>query len=141
MGVARPGRKVVITGDTGPTEMTRIAAHRAQLLIHDGSFADEEVGRAAETGHSTARQAAEIGREAEVEMLALVHVSSRYHVGAVLAEAREVLPDAIAPRDFDLVELPLPERGGPRHLERGARQRPEPDSAADPAAEPAPPAA
>jgi ribonuclease Z len=127
MGEARPGRKVVLSGDTVPCEMTRIAAHGAQLLIHDGSFADEEIGRAAQTGHSTARQAAELAREAEVEMLALVHVSSRYNVAAVLAEAQEVLPGAIAPRDFDLVELPLPERGGPRLIERGARQRPEPE--------------
>jgi ribonuclease Z len=135
MGETRAGRKVVITGDTVPCEMTRIAAHRAQLLVHDGSFADEEIARAADTGHSTARQAAEIAREAEVEMLALVHVSSRYNVAAVLAEAQEAMPDAIAPRDFDLVELPLPERGRPRLVERGARQRPEPAAPADPAAE------
>jgi len=133
MGEARPGRKVVITGDTAPCEMTRIAAHRAQLLVHDGSFADEEAQRAAETGHSTAREAAIVAREAEVDMLAIVHVSSRYNVGAVLAEAREAMPEAIAPRDFDLVEIPLPERGGPRLVERGARQRREQAPAAEPA--------
>jgi ribonuclease Z len=136
MGETRPGRKLVITGDTVPCEMTRIAAHRAQLLVHDGSFADEELARAAETGHSTARQAAELARAAEVEMLAIVHVSSRYNVSAVLAEAQEVMPDAIAPRDFDLIELPLPERGGPLLVERGARQRPEPAAPAEPAPEP-----
>ncbi len=54
-------------------------------------------------------------------MLAIVHVSSRYNVSAVLAEAREVLPEAIAPRDFDLVEIPLPERGGPRLIGRARR--------------------
>jgi ribonuclease Z len=123
MGEGRQGRKVVITGDTAPCEMTRIAAHRAQLLVHDGSFADEEAARSAETGHSTAREAAVLAREAEVTMLAIVHVSSRYNVRAVLAEAREVMPEAIAPRDFDLVEIPFPERGEPRLIERGARQR------------------
>src|SRR3954464_12680094 len=35
LGETRHGRKVVITGDTAPCEMTRIAAHAAQLLIHD----------------------------------------------------------------------------------------------------------
>ena len=55
LGEARQGRKVVITGDTAPCEMTRIAAHGAQLLVHDGTFSDEEAARAAETGHSTAR--------------------------------------------------------------------------------------
>ena len=92
MGEARPGRKLVISGDTAPCEMTRVAAHEAQLLVHDASFADEEIERAAETGHSTARQAAELAAEAGVELLALVHISSRYDVRAVLAEAREAFP-------------------------------------------------
>jgi ribonuclease Z len=121
MGERRPGRKVVITGDTAPCEMTRLAAHEAQLLVHDGSFADAEVERAAETGHSTARQAAELAREAGVAMLALVHVSSRYDVREVLAEARREFANAEAPRDFDLVGVPFPERGEPRLIEDGAR--------------------
>jgi len=121
MGEARSGRKVVLTGDTAPAEMTGVAAHAAQLLVHDASFADEEADRAAETGHSTARQAAELAREAGVEMLALVHASTRYDVRDLLAEAREVMPAAIAPRDFDIVEIPFPERGAPHLIERGAR--------------------
>jgi ribonuclease Z len=121
MGESRAGRKIVITGDTAPCEMTRIAAHEAELLVHDGSFADEEAERAAQTGHSTARQAAALAREASVAILALVHVSSRYNVGAVLEEAQEVFPAAVAPRDFDVVEIPLPDRGPPRLVERGAR--------------------
>ena len=132
LGEARQGRKVVITGDTAPCEMTRIAAHGAQLLVHDGTFSDEEAARAAETGHSTARAAAELAAEAEVEMLALVHISSRYHVGAVLDEAREALANTHAVRDFDLVEIPFPERGEPRLIERGAKQQregPEPEPA------------
>ena len=132
LGEARQGRKVVITGDTAPCEMTRIAAHGAQLLVHDGTFSDEEAARAAETGHSTARAAAELAAEAEVEMLALVHISSRYHVGAVLDEARETFANTHAVRDFDLVEIPFPERGEPRLIERGAKQQregPEPEPA------------
>ena len=129
LGEGRRGRKVVITGDTAPCEMTRIAAHQAELLIHDGSFADEETERAAETGHSTARQAAELADEAEVRMLALVHISSRYHVGAVLEEARAAHPGTVAPRDFDLVEVPFPERGAPDLVLDGARGRLEPEAA------------
>lgn len=131
MGEARSGRKVVIAGDTAPCEMTAIAADGAQLLVHEASFADEEEGRAAQTSHSTARQAARIASEAGVGMLALVHISSRYHVGAVLGEAREEFPGAIAPRDFDLVEIPFPERGEPRLVEGGAKEPqagPGPDS-------------
>jgi ribonuclease Z len=125
MGESRPGRKLVVSGDTAPCEMTRVAAHEAQLLVHDSSFADEETARAAETGHSTGRQAAELAAEAGVDMLALVHISSRYDVRAVLGEAQEAFPRAVAPRDFDLIEIPFPERGEPRLLENGARERPE----------------
>jgi len=121
MGAPRRGRKIVISGDTGPCEMTRVAAHEAELLVHDASFADEEVERAAETGHSTARQAAELAAEADVKLLSLVHISSRYDVRDVLAEAREAFPSAQAPRDFDLVEIPFPERGEPALIENGAR--------------------
>jgi ribonuclease Z len=132
MGEPRPGRKLVITGDTSPCEMTRIAAHAAQLLVHDGTFAIEESTRAADTGHSTARDAAQLAADAEVGMLAIVHVSSRYNISAVLGEARDAFPNTVAPRDFDLVEIPFPERGDPELIQGGAKQRPEPQ------AEPAP---
>jgi ribonuclease Z len=128
MGEPRQGRKIVITGDTAPCEMTRVAAHAAQLLVHDGTFAIEESARAAETGHSTARDAAQLAVDAEVGMLTIVHVSSRYNVSKVLAEAREVFPNTVAPRDFDLVEIPFPERGEPHLVEEGAKQRPEPQA-------------
>ena len=47
LGEPRPGRKLVVGGDSAPCEMTRVAAHEAELLIHDGSFATEEATRAA----------------------------------------------------------------------------------------------
>jgi ribonuclease Z len=132
MGEPRSGRTVVITGDTAPCVATADAAQGAQLLVHDGSFAEQEAQRAAETGHSTAGQAAALAREADVKMLALVHVSSRYNVGQVLEEARAVFEQAIAPRDFDLVEIPFPERGEPLLVPNGTRERreaPQPDPA------------
>jgi len=58
-----------------------------------------------------------------VKMLALVHISARYHVGKALEEAREVFPDSVAPRDFDQIVVPLPERGDPRLTQDGARHR------------------
>ena len=66
-------------------------------------------------------------------MLALVHVSSLYNVGQVLEEARAVFDPTIAPRDFDLVEIPFPERGEPLLVPNGARERheaPQPNPAA-----------
>jgi ribonuclease Z len=122
MGETRTGRKVVVSGDTEPCELALVAAHEAELLVHEASFADDEAQRARETKHSTARQAAKLAAEAHVRMLALVHISSRYHVGAVLDEAREEFPGAVAPRDFDVIEIPFPERGDPRLIERGAKE-------------------
>jgi ribonuclease Z len=105
--------------------MTRLAAHEAELLVHDSSFGDDEPERAVETCHSTAREAAVVARNADVGMLALVHISSRYHVPEILEQAREEFTNTIAPRDFDLIEVPFPERGEPRLVENGARETPD----------------
>ena len=123
MGETRLGRIVVITGDTAPSPRTVAAAADADLLIHDSSFMEEDVQRAAETGHSTVGQAAAVAVEAHVKMLALVHISARYHVGKVLEEAREVCPDCVAPRDFDQIVVPFPERGAPELIPDGARKQ------------------
>lgn len=125
MGASRPGRRFAITGDTAPCSATVEAAQGAELLVHDASFAEEEAQRAADTGHSTVGQAAAVAREAGVKMLALVHISSRYHVGKVLEEAKKVFEPTTAPRDFDLIEIPFPERGEPKLVQNGARERDE----------------
>lgn len=123
MGEARAGRSVVISGDSVPCQETAAASRDADVLVHDGSFATDEAERAAETGHSTAREAAVLARDAGVKLLALVHASSRYKVSDLLNEAREVIPNAVAPRDFDLVEVPFPERGEPELVRKGALDR------------------
>jgi ribonuclease Z len=119
VGPSRPGRKVVLAGDTAPAPMTVAAAHGADLLVHEATFGDEEVERARETAHSTARQAAELAREAEVKLLALTHVSQRYAGPDLRDEARSVFRNTIVPRDFDRVEIPFPERGEPVHVKAG----------------------
>jgi len=123
MGESRDGRIIVVTGDTAPSAQTVAAAADADLLIHDSSFMEEDAQRAAETGHSTVGQAAAVAAEAHVKLLALVHISARYHVGKVLEEAREVCANCVAPRDFDQIVIPLPERGSPQLIPNGARER------------------
>jgi ribonuclease Z len=123
MGKTREGRIIVITGDTAPSPQTVAAAADADLLIHDATFTEEDAQRAAETGHSTLGQAAAVADEAHVRLLALVHISARYHVGKVLDEAREVFPKCVAPRDFDQIVIPFPERGSPQLIPNGARDR------------------
>ncbi|MEA2330263.1 MAG: ribonuclease [Thermoleophilaceae bacterium] len=113
MGEARRGRRVVLAGDTAPSEMTRLVAYEADLLVHEATFLDEEADRAAETRHSTARQAAQIAAAADVRMLALTHISPRYGGREVRDEAREEFANTVVPRDFDRIEIPFPERGEP----------------------------
>ncbi|HVW48743.1 MAG TPA: ribonuclease Z [Solirubrobacterales bacterium] len=131
MGKSREGRIIVVTGDTAPSPQTVAAAADADLLIHDATFTEEDAQRAAETGHSTLGQAAAVAAEAHVRMLALVHISARYHVGKVLDEAREVFPGCVAPRDFDQIVVPFPERGAPELIQDGARKRGEAAAATD----------
>jgi ribonuclease Z len=111
MGDARPGRRLVFTGDTEPCDATVAVASGAQLLVHDGTFADDEIERARQTGHSTARQAAEVARAAGVSLLALTHLSSRYFAPVIEKEARTVFERTVVPRDFDVVDVPFPDSG------------------------------
>lgn len=121
MGEARAGRKLVFSGDTAPCETLEVAAHGADVLVHESTFGADETERAAKTFHSTASQAANIAHEAEVGLLALTHLSSRYFGRELEEEARATFPAAEVPRDFDWVEVPLPERGEP-HLVRPERK-------------------
>ncbi len=128
LGERRPGRKLVLTGDTAPSPVVVQAAHGADLLVHEASFLAEEAERARETLHSTAADAAEVARLAQVGLLALTHVSPRYFGPELEAEARKVFPDTVVPRDFDVIEVPFPERGKPQLVKSGARPpRTEPD--------------
>lgn len=120
LGSPRPGRRLVISGDTKPCRGILEAALEADLLIHEATFTDEEKERADETGHTTAHDAAELARIAGVKMLALTHLSNRYRGHEVVREARAVFPRTVVPRDFDIIELPFPERGDPRLVKGGA---------------------
>ncbi len=121
LGEARPGRKVVLTGDTAPSDGVVEAALGADLLVHEATFCEDEAERARETEHSTALEAARVALDAGVRLLALTHLSSRYGGGDVEREARTVFPDTVVPRDFDLIEIPFQERGGPELVKSGAR--------------------
>ena len=122
MGEPRRGRRIVITGDTAPCEMTRLVAFEADLLVHEATFLHDEADRAAETRHSTARQAGELAAAAGVNMLALTHISPRYGGREVRDEARAAFQNTVVPRDFDRIELPFPERGEPTLVKTSAER-------------------
>jgi ribonuclease Z len=101
----------VITGDTRPSVTTLEASLDADLLVHEATFADEEEARAKETGHSTAREAAQIASQARVRQLVLTHVSARYSrdVSDLEREARSVFPATTIARDGAEYEVLYPD--------------------------------
>jgi ribonuclease Z len=123
LGPPRPGRAVVIAGDTSPCPTVAEAARDADVLVHEATFLEGERDRARQTAHSTAAEAAELAREAGVAMLALTHLSNRYFGPEAAREARAVFPQTVVPRDFDIIELRFRERGGPLLVKGGALSR------------------
>ncbi len=111
VGGKRRGRRIVISGDTRPCAGTIAAAQDADLLVHEATFAEEEAARAFETGHSTAREAAEVARMAGARRLVLTHISARYSndTKELEREAKAVFPRTSVARDGAEIELKLTE--------------------------------
>jgi ribonuclease Z len=84
-------------------------AEGADALIHEATFADDEQLRAVETGHATAREAAEVALKAGVKRLVLTHLSARYSVNSseLVQQAREVFPETVVARDGFELEIPF----------------------------------
>lgn len=114
MGPARPGRKMVFTGDTRPCDSVIQAAADCDVLVHEATFTEEEAERAARTGHSTAAQAGEVARRAGARLLVLTHLSARYSERpfAIEKEARRTCSgacDVVVAYDGLTIEIPLRE--------------------------------
>jgi ribonuclease Z len=122
LGPPRAGRKIVLAGDTAPSSLVLEASREAEVLVPEATFLDKERERARETAHSTALEAAELARDADVALLALTHLSNRYFGPEVAREARTIFPETVVPKDFDVIDVPFPERGPPRLIRGGARQ-------------------
>ena len=121
VGETRFGRTIVLSGDTRPCDSLMARAVDCDLLIHEATFLDEELDRARDTHHSTAREAAELATEARVRMLALTHLSMRSPPKLIKAEAEAIHDNVVVPRDLDLIELPFRERGEAILVKNGGR--------------------
>lgn len=120
VGPSRPGRRLVYTGDTRPAESVIEAAEDADLLIHDGTFADDHRTRARETAHSTAREAGSVAQQAGAKRLALTHVSTRYagRTGRLADQAREAFDGRVFVADDGMqARVPYPDSDRPFTLE------------------------
>jgi ribonuclease Z len=107
VGTPRPGRRVVISGDTRPCEVTVEMASGADLLVHEATFGEEEAARAMETGHSTAAEAARVAERAAVRQLVLTHFSARYSRDAseLEREARAIFANVSVARDGTEIDV------------------------------------
>ncbi len=101
LGPPRKGLKIVYSGDTGPSNIIQELAKDADVLIHEATADTTLEQKANEYGHSTAKQAAEIARDAGVKMLILTHISPRYDGGdIVLADAKTTFENVVVAEDF-----------------------------------------
>ena len=106
LGEKRPGKKIGISGDTMPTKDLEEFFDGCDYLVFDSTFLDEENQRALDTCHSTAKQAATLGKNANVQNLVLTHFSARYkdEIGH-LEEAQSIHESVITARDLLEIEI------------------------------------
>jgi ribonuclease Z len=107
IGEPRPGRKIVYTGDTKPSDKIINLAYNADLLIHESTVDDEFKEKAEDAGHSTASQAALIAKKARVKKLILTHISARYKdVKIMMRQAKKIFPNVVIAKDLMEIEIP-----------------------------------
>ena len=98
-------RSYAYCSDTAPCD-NREALEGVDLLYHEATFADSEKERAAQTFHSTARQAAQAASDAGAKRLLIGHYSSRYDTPeTLLKEAQEIHPATIAANEGDIIRI------------------------------------
>ena len=109
LGPGRKGRKIVISGDTRPTPTIKRFISGADLAVLESTYFDDHKEKAKENFHMTAREAAEMASEAEVNQLALTHFSSRYDdIKPHLSQASDIYPNLIVAEDFMVLNIPYP---------------------------------
>jgi ribonuclease Z len=118
LGDLRPGTRLAHVGDTGRTDNLIEICRDLDMLVIEATYLEEEAEMARDFAHLTARQAAELAVQAGVKQLILTHISRRYRERDVLAEAREVFPEVVVARDFDVFQV---RRGEYIKVESGGR--------------------
>jgi ribonuclease Z len=100
-----PGTRLAIVGDAGEVESLVEPVGGADALVIEATYLEQDAATARERDHLTAGQAAWLAREAGVGALYLTHISGRYDVADILAEARRVFPETKVVADLDRVRV------------------------------------
>lgn len=112
LGPRQRGTKLAVIGDTGRTDNLQEACRNADALVIEATYTEADRSMAKKYGHLTARQAAELARDAGVRELFLNHISRRYPERALLEEARAVFPSVRIAHDFDHYLIKAQEKKG-----------------------------
>lgn len=103
---ADPPRRYAYCSDTICLPGLAAQLRGVDLLFHEATFGSDNLGRAKETYHTTAAQAAELARSAEVKKLLIGHFSARYEDESVLLEeAREIFPETLLASEMLCVQV------------------------------------
>jgi len=103
VGYVKEGLKVVYSGDTKPCKNIVKISKNADLLIHDGTFLEEDVGS---KSHADVKEAAKLAKQAKVKQLILTHISRRYtDLKELEEEAKKVFKNSKVAYDFMKVKL------------------------------------
>lgn len=110
MGPLRPGRKVVICGDTAPCPQLSVFAKDTHVLVYEATFDEELADKASEFKHSTNLQAANMAKQCGAKNLILYHFSTRYGqegVDKMVSDCKAIFPNVVAACDLDEFALSL----------------------------------
>lgn len=103
---AKPLRSYAYCTDTTPLPHLAEMLQNTTLLYHEATFLSADEKRAAETFHSTAKQAAEIAKIANAKQLLLGHFSARYtDLEPFQTEAQEIFQNTLIARDGDQIDI------------------------------------
>ncbi|WP_236796617.1 ribonuclease Z [Amycolatopsis sp. GM8] len=108
VSVVRRGQRFAFVMDTRLCDGVYELADRADLLVIESTFLDEDAALAEEYGHLTARQAARVAAESKVGKLVLTHFSQRYDDPTKFyEEAREIFGgEVVVAADLSRVSMP-----------------------------------
>jgi ribonuclease Z len=105
LGDEEPGAKFCFVGDVGRTGPLHKIVQDADLLVIEATYLDEEADMAKKFGHLTAKAAARLALKSGVKHLVLHHVSRRYRVNEILAEAQDIFPNTTVAGDLDTFQV------------------------------------
>ena len=106
LGEKRPGKKIGISGDTRPTKKLEEFFKDCDYLSFDSTFSHDLQDKAMETHHSTAKEAADLAKNANVSNLILTHFSARYSDESILLEEAKIIHSNVTAAK-DLLEIEI----------------------------------